>query len=130
MVKEEVEREKELLKILSSAFNTACKGAACEAEALEMAESLGEDDLSVKLKWLEAKENLTYAQILIKEKAEAEFADLLSKIGDFDLLRNQVNNLCMDVFDTSKKDRQSVLDAKEYAKKKGVELIEKLQKGL
>jgi len=122
------EKEK-LLKILCNAFNAALKGADLEAEALGMAESLGEDDMSVKLKRLEAKENFLYAQ-MFKDEAESEFKDILGKIGDFDLLRNQVNNLCIDVFDTPEKNRKSVVDSKEYARKKGAELIEKLQKEL
>lgn len=122
------EKEK-LLKILCNAFNAALKGADLEAEALGMAESLGADDMSVKLKILEAKENFLYAQML-KDEAEAEFSGLLVKIGDFDLLRNQITTLCMDVFDTLKTNRKSVVDSKKSARKKGAELIEKLEKEL
>jgi hypothetical protein len=122
--------KKELLQILSSAFDAALSGAALEAEALEMAKSVGEDDLSVKLKRLEAQEHFVSAQMLVKEKADVEFGDLLGSIGDFDLLRNQVNNLCIDVFDVLKTNRQAVIDSKECAKKKGLELIEKMQQEL
>lgn len=124
------EKKTELLKILSTAFNAALKGADLEAEALDMAESLGEDDMSVKLKILEAKENFVYAQMLVKKEAEPKFGGLLDKSADFDLLRNQVNNLCMDAFDSLKEERKSLLDVKDYAKKKGAELIEKIQKEL
>ncbi|MBD3303790.1 hypothetical protein GF343_01470 [Candidatus Woesearchaeota archaeon] len=125
------EKEVELLKILSNAFNEALKGADLEAEALKMAEALGEDDLSVKLKMLEAQERFISAQMLVKEQAEVEFNDLLNKVtGDFDLLRNQVNNLCASVFDELKTNRQAVIDSKKYARAKGIELIEKLQKEL
>ena len=130
MVEKEITGKKELLQLLSSAFDAALKGAALEAEALEMAKSIGEDDLSVKLKRIEAQENFIYAQMLVKDKAEVEFGDLLETYGDFDLLRNQVNNLCADVFGELKTNRQAVIDSKEYAKKKGVELIEKLQNSL
>lgn len=127
MAKKEINKEKTLLTILSSAFDIALKGFEAEKEALKLFESLGEEDMSAKLKILEAKEHFFNAQTLIKKKAEVEFNDLLSINGDFDMLRNQVNTLCIDLFSMPGHEK-SVIKVKESAKTKGLELIEKLEK--
>ena len=128
-------KEKEALRLLKDALGKALKGTVLEAEAFKMAEKSNLDDLQVKLKLLEAKEFMLAAQIMVNEKIEPLLSSLFSDFSkgiarDFDLLRNQITSLCIELMYTKPEERNSFIRTKESAKNHAATLVDRLSKEL